>query len=132
MLCTTSRPFRSRSLLRRWKFHSSASSFVKANRYRLFSRSRAVLSFADVVHLLANELTRLGRGCLTLAFITLGSFYRFFFWHRSFSFGSSHSEQFHSDVQVGFHCADPLIVYNNGFCKAADCADHTDQICEIP
>src|SRR5437867_8358065 len=108
MLCTTSRPFRSRSLLRRWKFHSSASRLGKANRYRLFSRSRAVLSFADMVHLLANELTRLGRGRLTLAFIALGSFYRFFFWHRSFPFRSPHSEQFHYYVQVGFPCADPL------------------------
>ncbi len=86
MLCTASRSLRCRSLLWRRKFYSSTSRFRKANGDRLFSRSSTVLSFADMVHLFAYELTRLGRGRLTLSFIAFGSFYCFFFWHSSFSF----------------------------------------------
>src|SRR5947207_13253065 len=104
MLCTTSRSLRSRSLLWRRKFHSSTSRFRKANRDGLFSRSSAVLSFTDMVHLFANEFTGLGRGCLALAFIPFGSFYCFFSWHRSFPFGRVHTPSNPiSKVQVTFH-----------------------------
>src|SRR3989442_14154066 len=96
MLSTSPRFLRSRFLLWRRKFHSSPPRFGKANRDCLFGRSRTVLSFADMVHLFANELARLGRWCLPLTFIAFGSLYRFLFWHRSFPFGSSHSEQFHN------------------------------------
>src|SRR5690348_13789702 len=48
---------------------------------RLLGRSRAVLSFANVMHLLADEFTRLRRRRLAFALVLSCSFDGFFVWH---------------------------------------------------
>ena len=49
--------------------HSRPSSLAKANRDRLLRRPRAVLTLADMMHLLANELPGLGARAFPLALV---------------------------------------------------------------
>src|SRR6266700_8354118 len=53
----------------------------QANGNRLLGGLRSVLAFANVVHFFADELPRLRRRRLSLAFILLGSFHGFLFGH---------------------------------------------------
>src|SRR5262249_44820268 len=48
---------------------------------RLFGRLGAVLAFADVLHLLANELAGRRRRLLSLAEVLLGALQRLLLWH---------------------------------------------------
>jgi hypothetical protein len=68
---------------------TSASSLRQPDRDRLFGRSRSVLAFPDMVHLLAHEFTRLRGGGFARALVATRSFERFFFWHDLNSFRRS-------------------------------------------
>ena len=61
------------TLLRRWQSHSGPASLRQPDRNRLLGRACAVLSFADVMDLFANELTRLGRRGFSFALALPGS-----------------------------------------------------------
>src|SRR4051812_37296201 len=58
-----------RTLSRRRQLDTGAARLGKADGDRLPRRARAVLAFADVIHLLANELPCVGARGLSLAFV---------------------------------------------------------------
>jgi hypothetical protein len=66
----------------RWQIHSGPSRLRQTNRNRLLRRARAVLAFANVIHLLANELSSLRRRCLALPLVAAGALQRSFFRHE--------------------------------------------------
>jgi hypothetical protein len=72
---------RCRSLLGWWKLHARPSRLGQPDRDRLLCRSRAVLSLANVVYLLANELTRLGRRGFPLALVSFSALDRLLLRH---------------------------------------------------
>src|SRR5439155_567808 len=63
------------------KRHARAARLGQADRDRLLGASRAVLSFADVVHLLLHELARRRARALTFAKIALCAPDGALFWH---------------------------------------------------
>jgi hypothetical protein len=69
------------SLLRRRKLHAGAASLRQANGNRLLGGTRAMLSFTDVVYLLADEFPSLRARRLALTGISTCAFDRSFFWH---------------------------------------------------
>src|SRR5664279_342617 len=75
---------------RRGQLHAGTARLRQTNGNRLFGRGRAVLAFADVVHLLFHEFAGLGAGRFSLARIFVGALQCFFLWHRV---SSSYLEQ---------------------------------------
>src|SRR5947207_1550751 len=69
------------ALLWRRKVDAGSSRLGQSDGDRLLGGSRAVLAFADVVHLFADELAGLRRRRLAFALVTLCSFQCFFLWH---------------------------------------------------
>jgi len=66
----------------RWlQLHTGAPGLGKTNSDRLLGRSRAVLSFTDVVHLLAHEFAGLGARRFAFTRIFARAFQRLFFGH---------------------------------------------------
>jgi hypothetical protein len=63
------------------QFHARAAGFRKGDGNGLFRIGRAVLSFANVVHLFADEFAGLGAGRFAFLFVSLGSFNYFLLWH---------------------------------------------------
>ena len=68
---------------RRSQLHPCAPGLGQPDGNSLFSRARAVFSLADVVHLLANELSRLRGRRLPLLFIAFSSLQCLLFWHTN-------------------------------------------------
>jgi hypothetical protein len=66
----------------RGKLHAGASRLAEPDGDRLLRGSRSVLAFADVVHLLANELASPARGALSLAPRLSRALDRLLFRHR--------------------------------------------------
>src|SRR5438552_1511976 len=87
------------SLFRRRKIDTGAARLGQSNRDRLLCRSGAVLAFADVVHLLADELARLGGGGFAFALVASGAFEGFFFGHEG---------SFHMNACSATQVAQPL------------------------
>lgn len=77
-----SRARRRLALFWRWELHTSASRLGEANRDGLLRRSGAVLTVADVLHLLAHELTGLRARRLPFALVLARAFDRFSFRHH--------------------------------------------------
>jgi hypothetical protein len=70
---------------RRGQFDASASRLGKADGDGLFARARAMVAFADVMYLFANEFARLRGRSFAFPFVFCDAFHRFSFWHnRSF------------------------------------------------
>ena len=61
--------------------YAGATSLRQADRDRLLRVARAVLSFADVIHFLADEFARLRRRGLALTGVAPRALNRGFFWH---------------------------------------------------
>src|ERR1043166_1049284 len=74
---------RLRSSRRTTELDAGAPCLREPDRDRLLRRSRAVLSFANVMHLLPHELPSLRRRRLSLPFILARAAQRFFLRHRS-------------------------------------------------
>src|ERR1017187_10940797 len=71
----------------RGQLHAGTAGLRQTNGNRLFGRGRAVLAFADVVHLLFHAFAGLGARRFSLACLFAGPLQRFFLWHRfSFSY----------------------------------------------
>ena len=72
---------RKSSLTRRRKIYPGPARFGQANRDRLLRRSRAVLAFANVFHLLTHKFTRLRARRFAFSFVFFRSFDRLLFRH---------------------------------------------------
>src|SRR5207253_9650345 len=70
-----------RACLGRRQIDSGAARLGKSNGDRLLGGSCPMLSFADVMHLFADEFTRLRRWRFAFALVFLCTFECFFFWH---------------------------------------------------
>jgi hypothetical protein len=68
--------------IRSRQFHTRASSFRKSDRDCLFRVRRAVLSFANVVHLFADKFAGLSARRFAFFFVSLGAFNYFLFRHN--------------------------------------------------
>src|ERR1700722_12698959 len=75
--------FGSFALLRRWKFYSSPTGLGQPNGNSLLGGAGAVLPFPDMIHLLANKLSRLRGSRFPLAFVLRGALQRFLFGHAN-------------------------------------------------
>jgi hypothetical protein len=64
---------------RLWQFYACAASFRKSDGDGLFRVDRAVLPFANVVHLFADKFAGLGAGRFAFFFISVGSINSFLF-----------------------------------------------------
>jgi hypothetical protein len=69
------------SLCRRREIHARATRLGETDRDRLFGRTRTVFAFADVVYLLAHELSGLSGRCFAFAPVAPRPLNRFLLWH---------------------------------------------------
>jgi hypothetical protein len=81
--CLPSRPPGCCSFSGRRQFHAGPAGFRQTDGDGLFSRSRAMLAFANVLHLLAHEFAGLSGGRFTFTRILACSFDRFLFGHST-------------------------------------------------
>ena len=76
------------SLGGRFQLHPGAPSLGQSNRDGLLRRSRTMLAFANVMHFLADELSRLRRRSLAFPLVLASSFNRFTLRHLLLSQGN--------------------------------------------
>lgn len=80
--------FRNAPFARRAQFHACSTGLRQSNGNRLFGRTRPVLAFPNMMHLLANKFSRLCRRRFSLACVLARSIDRLLLRHISFPAGA--------------------------------------------